>query len=274
LGSVGRLARVLARNPADEVLIAVPSATGEQMQRITRICQETGIPSGRFPLSMKSSMETQHPPVREFVLRTFWDGIRWKWISNQYGENGRESGPRHGCRRLDRVRIVPPNSSLSPEALYAWIRARRALFYLQQELTEGREESSLSFCVADISDTERMQILFSGERPQIVFHAAAYKTRSNHGMQRSGGCQEQRFGLLSLLDVAERNAVVSFVMISSDKAVNPTSVMGTTKRVCELILSCRAAQSMRCVSVRFGNVLGSNGSVILFSSSNCKTISR
>jgi len=141
-------------------------------------------------------------------------------------------------------------------------QSETGLFYLQQELTEGREEPSLFFCVADISDTERMQILFNGERPQVVFHAAAYKHVPIMECNVQEAVKNNVFGLLSLLDVAERNAVVSFVMISSDKAVNPTSVMGTTKRVCELILSCRADQSMRCVSVRFGNVLGSNGSVI------------
>ncbi len=264
LGSVGRLARVLARNPADEVLIAVPSATGEQMQRITRICQETGIPFRTVPslheiidgnVSIRQFREVRLEDLLgrdtvEMDLEPIRRELEGKvvLVTGAAGSIGSEL-----CRQIRHYR---------PKRLVCVDQSETGLFYLQQELTEGREESSLFFCVADISDTERMQILFNGERPQIVFHAAAYKHVPIMECNVQEAVKNNVFGLLSLLDVAERNAVVSFVMISSDKAVNPTSVMGTTKRVCELILSCRATQSMRCVSVRFGNVLGSNGSVI------------
>jgi len=264
LGSVGRLPRVLARNPADEVLIAVPSATGEQMHRITRICQQTGIPFRTVPslheiidgnvsirqfrevrledLLGRDTVEMDLEPVRREL-----EG-KVVLVTGAAGSIGSEL-----CRQIRHYH---------PKRLVCVDQSETGLFYLQQELTEGREEPSLFFCVADISDTERMQILFNGERPQVVFHAAAYKHVPIMECNVQEAVKNNVFGLLSLLDVAERNAVVSFVMISSDKAVNPTSVMGTTKRVCELILSCRADQSMRCVSVRFGNVLGSNGSVI------------
>src|SRR3981189_201917 len=264
LGRVGRLARVLARNPADEVLIAVPSATGEQMQRITRICQQTGIPFRTVPslheiidgnVSIRQFREVRLEDLLgrdtvEMDLEPIRRELEGKvvLVTGAAGSIGSEL-----CRQIRHYR---------PKRLVCVDQSETGLFYLQQELTEGREESSLFFCVADISDTERMQILFNGERPQIVFHAAAYKHVPIMECNVQEAVKNNVFGLLSLLDVAERNAVVSFVMISSDKAVNPTSVMGTTKRVCELILSCRAPQSMRCVSVRFGNVLGSNGSVI------------
>ena len=264
LGSVGRLQRVLARNPADEVLIAVPSATGEQMQRITRICQETGIPFRTVPslheiidgnVSIRQFREVRLEDLLgrdtvEMDLEPIRRELEGKvvLVTGAAGSIGSEL-----CRQIRHYR---------PKRLVCVDQSETGLFYLQQELTEGREESSLFFCVADISDAERMQILFNGERPQVVFHAAAYKHVPIMECNVQEAVKNNVFGLLSLLDVAERNAVVSFVMISSDKAVNPTSVMGTTKRVCELILSCRPDQSMRCVSVRFGNVLGSNGSVI------------
>src|SRR5467141_306295 len=264
LGSVGQLPSVLARNPADEVLIAVPSATGEQMQRITQICQLTGVPFRTVPalheiidgnvsirqfrevrledLLGRDTVEMDLEPVRREL-----EG-KVVLVTGAAGSIGSEL-----CRQIRHYR---------PKRLVCVDQSETGLFYLQQELTEGREEPSFFFCVADISDTERMQILFDVERPQVVFHAAAYKHVPIMECNVQEAVKNNVFGLLGLLDVAERNAVVSFVMISSDKAVNPTSVMGTTKRVCELILSCRATQSMRCVSVRFGNVLGSNGSVI------------
>jgi FlaA1/EpsC-like NDP-sugar epimerase len=264
LGSVGQLPSVLARNPADEVLIAVPSATGEQMQKITQICQQTGIPFRTVPalheiidgnvsirqfrevrledLLGRDTVEMDLEPVRREL-----EG-KVVLVTGAAGSIGSEL-----CRQIRHYR---------PKRLVCVDQSETGLFYLQQELTEGREEPSLFFCVADISDSERMQILFNGERPQVVFHAAAYKHVPIMECNVQEAVKNNIFGLLGLLDVAERNAVVSFVMISSDKAVNPTSVMGTTKRVCELILSCRTALSMRCVSVQFGNVLGSNGSVI------------
>jgi FlaA1/EpsC-like NDP-sugar epimerase len=264
LGSVEQLPAVLADHPADEVLIAVPSATGEQMQRITQICQRTGIPFRTVP--------ALHEIIDGTVSIRQFREVR---LEDLLGRDAVEMDLEPVRRELEGKVVLVTGAAGSigselcgqirhyhPKRLVCVDQSETGLFYLQQELTEGREEPSLFFCVADISDSERMQILFNAERPQVVFHAAAYKHVPIMECNVQEAVKNNIFGLLSLLDVAERNAVVSFVMISSDKAVNPTSVMGTTKRVCELILSCRASKSMRCVSVRFGNVLGSNGSVI------------
>jgi FlaA1/EpsC-like NDP-sugar epimerase len=264
LGSVEQLPSVLARNPADEVLIAIPSATGEQMQRVTQICQQTGIPFRTVPslheiidgnVSIRQFREVRFEDLLgrdtvEMDLESVRQELEGKvvLVTGAAGSIGSEL-----CRQIRHY---------NPKRLVCVDQSETGLFYLQQELTEGREEPSLFFCVADISDSERMQILFKSERPQVIFHAAAYKHVPIMECNVQEAVKNNIFGLLILLDVAERNAVESFVMISSDKAVNPTSVMGTTKRVCELILSCRDTKFLRCVSVRFGNVLGSNGSVI------------
>src|SRR5258708_10656797 len=97
---------------------------------------------------------------------------------------------------------------------------------------------------------------------QIVFHAAAYKHVPIMEVNVDEAVRNNVFALLNLLDAASDAGCESFILISSDKAVNPTSVMGATKRICELILFSRPANGMRCVSVRFGNVLGSSGSVV------------
>lgn len=264
LGSVEQLPDVLTRNPADEALIAVPSATGKQMQRFALICQQAGIPFRTVPalreiidghVSIRQFREVRledllgRDPV-EMDLEPVRRELEGKvvLITGAAGSIGSEL-----CRQIRHYR---------PKRLVCVDQNETGLFFLQQEITEGKEDPSSGFYVADISDEERMQILFRREAPKVIFHAAAYKHVPIMECNVQEAVKNNIFGLLSLLDVAERNAVESFVLISSDKAVNPRSVMGTTKRVCELILSCRNARSMRCVSVRFGNVLGSNGSVI------------
>jgi FlaA1/EpsC-like NDP-sugar epimerase len=118
------------------------------------------------------------------------------------------------------------------------------------------------FVVADVGDSERMQKLFIEHRPKVVFHAAAYKHVPMMESNVGTAVRNNVFALLDLLQVAEDNGCQGFVLISSDKAVNPTSTMGATKRLGELIISHRQSRKMRCVAVRFGNVLGSCGSVI------------
>src|SRR5439155_21126616 len=118
------------------------------------------------------------------------------------------------------------------------------------------------FCVADVTDSGRVRRLLSEIRPDIIFHAAAYKHVPMMESNVQEAVKNNVLGLLGLLGLADESGCKSFVLISSDKAVNPTNIMGATKRICELVISSRPPNGMRCVSVRFGNVLGSNGSVI------------
>jgi FlaA1/EpsC-like NDP-sugar epimerase len=136
------------------------------------------------------------------------------------------------------------------------------IFYLQLALSKQHSRSPLIFCVTDVGDRDRMSNLLAQHKPQIIFHAAAYKHVPMMEANVYEAVKNNVFALLSLLEIAEHNDCPSFVLISSDKAVNPTNVMGVTKRLGELIISCRRTSRMRCVSVRFGNVLGSNGSVV------------
>jgi FlaA1/EpsC-like NDP-sugar epimerase len=136
------------------------------------------------------------------------------------------------------------------------------IFYLQLELSKQESGSQLVFCVTDIGDRDRMSHLLAEHKPRIIFHAAAYKHVPMMETNVYEAVKNNVFALLSLLEIAEENACPSFVLISSDKAVNPANVMGATKRLGELIISCRPASLTRCVSLRFGNVLGSNGSVV------------
>jgi FlaA1/EpsC-like NDP-sugar epimerase len=149
-----------------------------------------------------------------------------------------------------------------PAKLLCLDQSETGTFYLQLELSQHKNGSQLVFCIADVGDRERMRRIFAEHKPQIVFHAAAYKHVPMMEKNVHEAVKNNVFALLSLLEIAGENGCSNFVLISSDKAVRPTNVMGATKRLGELIISCRPTNSMRCVSVRFGNVLGSNGSVL------------
>ena len=264
LGKVEDLPDLLTRYAADEVLIAIPSATGEQMQRFTTMCQRAKIQFRTVPalrdilngqLTIQHLREVQiedllgRDPVK-IDLREVRLGLAGKvvLVTGAAGSIGSEL-----CRQI---------RSYGPRKLICLDQNESGIFYLQMELSETKDDDSIQFCVADIRDSERTQIIFREFRPDIVFHAAAYKHVPIMEKNVAEALNNNVFALLSLLDVSAENACQAFVLISSDKAVNPRNVMGATKRLGEMILACRNTNSMRCVSVRFGNVLGSSGSVI------------
>jgi FlaA1/EpsC-like NDP-sugar epimerase len=264
LGKVDDLPNMLTRYAADEVLIAIPSATGEQMQRFTTVCQRAKIQFRTVPalrdilngqLTIQHLREVQiedllgRDPVK-IDLREVRLGLAGKvvLVTGAAGSIGSEL-----CRQI---------KSYGPQKLICLDQNESGIFYLHMELAGTKDDDSIQFCIADIRDSERMRIILRDCRPDIVFHAAAYKHVPIMEKNIAEALNNNVFALLSLLDISAENACKAFVLISSDKAVNPKNVMGVTKRLGEMILACRNTNSMRCVSVRFGNVLGSSGSVI------------
>jgi FlaA1/EpsC-like NDP-sugar epimerase len=261
LGRVDQLPELLPRYPANEVLIAVPSATGEQMQRFVECCHRARIPSRTVPalrdvingrVSIQQARDVRiedllgRDPVEldlDFVRRELEGKV--VLVTGAAGSIGSEL-----CRQI---------ATYHPRRLVCVDQSETGIFYLQQELGVNPQDV---FVVADVTDEARMRATFREHAPRVVFHAAAYKHVPIMERNVHEAVKNNVFGLLTLLRIAEGNSCEKFVQISSDKAVNPTNVMGVTKRVGELILACRAARSMKCVSVRFGNVLGSNGSVV------------
>ena len=264
LGTVSQLPEVLSAQSAEEALIAVPSATGAQMRRFVeacnraRICFRTvpalkDIIAGEVAVSQLREVSLEDLLGRERVqidleaVRNQLAGRR-VLVTGAAGSIGSEL-----CRQI---------LDYAPAQLICLDQSETGLYLLRLCLLEHKQGGCCVFRVADVCDTHRVRKLLSDFSPEVIFHAAAYKHVPLMESNVQEAVKNNVLGLFGLLDLADAAGCKSFVLISSDKAVNPTNVMGATKRICELILSSRPPNGMRCVSVRFGNVLGSSGSVI------------
>ena len=264
VGTVDELPTYAARYDLHEAVIAVRSATDAQMLRFVDICRRANIRVKKLPsLQDMINGSSEASPLRDIQLEDLLsrdpvqidlESIRSRiegrivLVTGAAGSIGSEL-----CRQISKYR---------PAKLICLDHNETGIFYLQHELREQNSESHFVFCVSDVGDRIRIKSLLEEDGPSIIFHAAAYKHVPMMETNVYEGIKNNVFALSNLLDIAEENGCSSFVLISSDKAVNPMNVMGATKRLGELIISCRPAGLMRCVSVRFGNVLGSNGSVV------------
>jgi len=264
VGRVAQLPALLPSYAADLVLIAVPTATGQQMQRFVEVCQQAQTPFKTVPalrdiLSGQVSIDQVRDVNLDDLLgrepaRIDLDSVRKQiegravMVTGGAGSIGSEL-----CRQI---------LNYHPARLICVDQSETGVFFLRLDLSRHQNGACVTYCVADVADSDRMRRLFMEHEIQIVFHAAAYKHVPIMEINVDEALRNNVFAMLNLLDAATAAGCASFILISSDKAVNPTSVMGATKRICELILFSRPANGMRCVSVRFGNVLGSSGSVV------------
>jgi FlaA1/EpsC-like NDP-sugar epimerase len=265
LGLVADLPRIVAARQVAQVLIAIPTATGEQMRRIVDLCKRTGarfrtIPGLADLVDRQIGVDHLRPVAIEDLLGREPVQLDMELISKEMrgrailvtgagGSIGAEL-----CRQVARF---------DPSVLVLVERTENALFHVHRELGARFPELELVPCLADVSDARRMDEILSAHAPSVVFHAAAHKHVPMVEWNPAEAVRNNVFGTRTLADLAHRHGVERFVMISTDKAVNPTSVMGTTKRVAEMYVQALSQRSKtRFVTVRFGNVLGSSGSVI------------
>jgi len=264
LGTADDLPALAKKYGVKDALIAVPSATPDQLQRFVEICRAAEL---RFKVV----------PSLRGILNGWIDPLPFQeaCLENLLGRDPVEINLDAVGKQIEGQAVLVTGAAgtigselcrqvlqFNPATLICLDRNETGVFYLQMELNARKGSTSLVFCVTDFGDRERVTEVLAGHKPGVIFHAAAYKHVPMMESNVYDAVKNNVFGLLQLLEVAEANACPSFVLISSDKAVNPVNVMGATKRVGERMIACRPAGRMRCISVRFGNVLGSNGSVV------------
>ncbi len=265
----GDLPRILDEAEPDEVIIAIPSAPGSTRARIVRECRTRGIPVRTLPtvfelLQTRGALARQVREVRvEDVLGrepvhmelervgAYLSG-ETVLVTGAGGSIGSEL-----CRQIARV---------EPHRIVLVDHAEDNLFSIQRELEDERHvpPSMLAAVLADCKEEERMREVFAEHRPTIVFHAAAYK---HVGLMEANPVEAVRnnaIGTRVVAHVAGETEVARFVLVSTDKAVAPATVMGASKALAEFALEAAAARwrGTRYNAVRFGNVLGSSGSVV------------
>lgn len=249
----------------DLILIAIPSLDAKNKAELIDICKETNcklqiipgmyeIISGKATVSKIKDVDLEDLLGRDPIVldnKGIEDYIKGRTIlvTGAGGSIGSEL-----CRQI---------ASFQPKRLVLFDIYENNVYDIQNELKEDFPDMDMSVLIGSIRDRERLHEVFSQYKINVVFHAAAHKHVPLMEDSPKEAVKNNVFGTLNLALEASDAGVSRFVMISTDKAVNPTNIMGATKRLCEMIVQAMDKQSKtEFVAVRFGNVLGSNGSVI------------
>lgn len=265
LGSSDELDEIVRDNGVREIIIAMPSVKGSIIKKAAGKCRGLGCHVKVLPglyelIDGKVSVQQLRNIELEDLLRRDSIQLDMEAISS-YIENkvvmvtgaGGSIGSEL-CRQISRAK---------PAKLILLGRGENSIYEIHQELIEKFGADRYIPVIADIRDAERIDSVFSQYRPQLVFHAAAHKHVPLMEAQPVEAVRNNIFGTRNVARAADKYGVESFVMISTDKAVNPTSVMGASKRLAELVVQDMNRHSnTKFAIVRFGNVLGSRGSVV------------
>ena len=254
----------LALYGVQEVVFALPNATAERKKVLYDLYRSWGYKIKVYDYSFTKSAPEGRRQLRDFnieelLFRRVTDFTNEKTASWYKGKTILITGG-GGSIGSELARQI---AKVSPRRLVILDIYENGAYDIQQELKiRYGAELDLVVEIADIVERSEMEKVFAAHRPDIVLHAAAHK---HVPLMERNCCEAVRnnvFGTLNLVEVCEKYGVSRFIMISTDKAVNPTNVMGATKRMCEMIVQSRSGAVTSFSTTRFGNVLGSNGSVI------------
>lgn len=265
LGNRETIQKIVEQNKVQEIIIAIPSANGTLVREIVQVCRQTKcsvkvVPAVHEVLDGMVTMRQLRDVNLEDLLRR--DPVRLDQSLVQEYLSGKSimvtgAGGSIGselCRQI---------AKMSPRQLLLLGKSENNIWEIQRELQWDYPGLSTEAIIANVCDERRIRNIFTRFRPQVVFHAAAHKHVPLMESQPDEAVKNNIFGTKTIAEAAAWADVDRFVMISTDKAVNPTSIMGATKRVAEMIIcGMNSKTKKKFIAVRFGNVLGSRGSVI------------
>jgi FlaA1/EpsC-like NDP-sugar epimerase len=263
-GGVDLLPEIIVREKVDEVLVAIPSATGSQMRRINEICKSCNVRYRTLPeigalidgiVSIKNLRDVRYedllrrPPVvldkTEIISYLLNKRVV---VTGAGGSIGSEL-----CRQIIRFH---------PAELIMVDASEANLFNIQMQLQHELKFTRFKCILSQVQNQPLMEEVFNRYRPQVVFHAAAYKHVPLLEINPWEAIINNVLASRVVADLSRRYGVERFVLVSTDKAVRPTNVMGASKRLTELIIQSQQGNGTRFMAVRFGNVIGSSGSVL------------
>ena len=265
LGTTRDLTYITRKREVDEVVIAIPSAPGGKIRDIIRQCEYRGcqfkiVPNIHAILEGRASVSQIREVRFEDLLNRsisqmdiaevskYLSGKR-VMVTGAGGSIGSEL-----CRQV---------AKLDPELLILFGRGENSIYHTDIELREFEPELNRALIIGDIRDNAKVSQITRKYRPHIIFHAAAHKHVKFMENHPDEAVKNNILGTQNLIDAAIKHNVEAFILVSSDKAVNPTSVYGASKRVTEKLIQCKARQNgTRFIAVRFGNVIGSRASVL------------
>ena len=267
LGATQDIRRICEEQKVDEIIIAVPSATQKQLRRVIELCSGTKLKfhslpgvgdliDGRVTVSQIRPVDINDLLGRQTVQLDCQSIARFLrarrvLITGAGGSIGSEM-----CRQV---------CNFGPSELILVEQAENPLFDIENELKSAFPDIPLAACVCDILDRQRVAQIWEHYRPEVVIHAAAHKHVPLMERNACEAIKNNVFGTKNVADASCATGVAEFVLISTDKAVNPSSIMGATKRMAEIYIQSLNGQPdcrTQFKAVRFGNVLGSSGSVI------------
>ncbi len=265
VGGRDKIAENVEKYDIDEIIIAIPSANRSTLKPLIEICKETGcriqilpgmyqIIKGDVNVSNLREVQIEDLLGRDPIEVNVDEIIGYVQNKTVLVTGGGGSIGSELCRQI---------AGHNPKRLVILDIYENSVYEIQQELKQSYPELDLVVLIGSVRNTLRMEEIFREYRPDIVYHAAAHKHVPLMEDSPNEAIKNNVFGTLKVASAADRYGVGKFVMISTDKAVNPTNIMGASKRICEMVIQNMNRRSQtEYVAVRFGNVLGSNGSVV------------
>jgi len=264
IGGRDEIEWAVLKHKIQKIIIAIPSISKSELKKIVEICSSTKarleilpgvyeIIDGKINISQVRDVEVLDILGREEVdldIQPIEDYIKGQTvlITGAGGSIGSEI-----CRQV---------MKFQPRTLIMVDIYENNMYELELELKRHFPEIHLEVLIASVRDRVRIDEIFDGFKPHVVFHAAAHKHVPLMERSPKEAVKNNVFGTKNMIDASIKHGVLRFTLISTDKAVNPTNIMGTTKRICEMLIQEQTSSKTKFSAVRFGNVLGSNGSVI------------